>query len=203
MNQFGIDPADIDLILLTHLHADHFGGIPFFLLDAQLLRKRTHTLLLAGPPGMRARVTDAMEIMFPDSSRIVWTYSLEMVELAPGRPRALGGITVTPYVVDHPCGDPPFAPRIECDGRIIAYSGDTVWTDSLVPAGRGADLFIAEAYTFAKKTRLHMDFETLNAHLGAIAAKHVILTHLGADMLARSTGLPFECAADGKTVQIP
>ena len=202
MNQFGVDPAAIDMILLTHLHADHFGGLPFFLLDAQLLRKRTHPLLIAGPPGMHTRVTQAMEIMFPDSSRIAWRYPLEMVELAPGRPRTLGGITVTPYVVEHPCGDPPFALRIECDGRVIAYSGDTVWTDSLIAAGQRADLFIVEAYTYAKKTRLHMDFETLNAHLGAIAAKHVILTHLNADMLTRAAGLPFECAVDGKTVEI-
>ena len=202
MNRFGVDPAEIDLILLSHLHGDHFGGLPFFLLDAQILRKRTRPLVIAGPPGLRKRLTDAMEVLFPDSSRIQSGFPRELIELRPERPQALGGITVTPYVVEHPSGDPPFALRIECGGKIITYSGDTGWTDALVEAARGADLFIVEAYLFDKKTRLHMDLETLTAHLGDLSARRVILTHLGADMLARASGLPYQCAEDGATVVV-
>ncbi len=202
MNRFGVDPAEIDLILLSHLHGDHFGGLPFFLLDAQILRKRTRPLVIAGPPGLRKRLTDAMEVLFPDSSRIRSSFPRELIELRPERPRALDGITVTPYVVEHPSGDPPFALRIECGGKIITYSGDTGWTDALVEAARGADLFIVEAYLFNKKTSLHMDLETLTAHLGDLSARRVILTHLGADMLARASGLPYQCAEDGATVVV-
>ncbi len=202
MNRFGVDPGEIDMILLTHLHGDHFGGLPFFILDAQLRRKRTRPLLIAGPPGMRKRTTDAMEIMFPDSSRMPWTFSLEMTELEPHHPRTLGRITVTPYVVEHPCGDPPFALRIDCDGKIIAYSGDSVWVDALTQVAAGADLFIAEAYTFDRKTGPHMDLKTLAFHLGELSAKRMILTHMGPEMIARSADLPYECAADGKIVEI-
>ncbi len=202
MNRFGVDPAEIDLILLSHLHGDHFGGLPFFLLDAQILRKRTRPLVIAGPPGLRKRLTDAMEVLFPDSSRIRSSFPRELIELRPERPRALDGITVTPYVVEHPSGDPPFALRIECGGKIITYSGDTGWTDALVEAARGADLFIVEAYLFDKKTSLHMDLKTLTAHLGDLSARRVILTHLGADMLARASGLPYQCAEDGATVVV-
>src|SRR5207302_8674683 len=56
MNRFGVDPAEIDLILLSHLHGDHYGGLPFFLLDAQILRRRTRPLVIAGPPGLRKRL---------------------------------------------------------------------------------------------------------------------------------------------------
>jgi len=202
MNRFGVDPAEIDLILLSHLHGDHYGGLPFFLLDAQILRRRTRPLVIAGPPGLRKRLTDAMEVLFPDSSRTRSSFPLELIELRPERPQALDGITVTPYVVEHPSGDPPFALRIECGGKIITYSGDTGWTDALVEAARGADLFIVEAYLFDKKTRLHMDLETLTAHLGDLSARRVILTHLGADMLARASGLPYQCAEDGATVVV-
>jgi ribonuclease BN (tRNA processing enzyme) len=202
MNRFGADPAEIDTILLTHLHADHFGGLPFFLLDAQFHRKRTRPLLIAGPPGMRKRTTDAMEIMFPDSSRIPWTFPLEMIELEPERPRTFGQIMVTPYVVEHPSGAPPFALRIRCDGRIIAYSGDSIWVDTLTQAAAAADLFIVEAYSVDKRTGPHMDLKTLASHLGEISAKRIILTHMGPEMIARSADLPYECAVDGKTIEI-
>jgi ribonuclease BN (tRNA processing enzyme) len=167
-----------------------------------MLRKRTRPLLIAGPPGMRKRTLDAMEILFPGSSRIPWIFPLEMIELEPDHPRTLGRITVTPYLVEHPCGDPPLALRIECDGRVIAYSGDTIWVDALIQAAAGADLFIVEAYTYDKKTKLHMDLKTLVSHLGEIAAKRTILTHLSAEMIARAADLPYECAADGKIVEI-
>ncbi len=202
LKRFGVDPAEIDMILLTHLHGDHFGGLPFVILDQEFLVKRSRPLVVAGPPGTTRRVTDAMEIMFPESTRVPLAFPLEMLEMEPGRPRRLGAVTVTPYLVEHPSGNPPLALRIECDGRIIAYSGDTVWTDSLIDAARDADLFIAEAYTFERKTKLHMDFKTLAAHLGEISAKRVILTHLSGDMLARSGSLPFESAEDGKVVDV-
>jgi ribonuclease BN (tRNA processing enzyme) len=202
MKHFGVDPAEIDMILLTHLHGDHFGGLPFVIIDQDVIAKRTRPLVIAGPAGMTQRVTDAMEIMFPQSSRAHRGFPLELVELEPEHPRPLGGLTVTPYVVQHPCGGPPLALRIECDGRVIAYSGDTAWTDSLIRAARGADLFIAEAYTSAPKARIHLDLATLVSHLGEISATRLILTHLSAEMLARRSSIPYECAEDGMSVEL-
>jgi ribonuclease BN (tRNA processing enzyme) len=145
----------------------------------------------------------AMEAMFPESSRVRLPYPLEIVELAAEEPRPLGAITVTPYIVEHPTtGAPPLALRIECDGRIIAYSGDTVWTESLHRAARDADLFVVEAYLFDRKTRLHMDYQTLATHLPDVTAKRVVLTHLGADMLTRAPTLPYESAEDGKVIEV-
>ncbi len=35
----GFDPNEIDTILITHIHGDHFGGVPYFMLDAQFFSK--------------------------------------------------------------------------------------------------------------------------------------------------------------------
>src|SRR5262245_35726680 len=55
MKRCGTRPVDIQHILISHLHGDHFGGLPFFLLDAQFSKRET-PLLIAGPPGTQARV---------------------------------------------------------------------------------------------------------------------------------------------------
>ena len=112
MRRFGIDPNSIDMMLLSHLHGDHFGGLPFFLLDAQLISKRTRPLLIAGPPGTPQRCTQAMEVLFPGSSQVQQRFDVRFLELAPEHPAALGDVTVTPYVVQHASGAPPFALRI-------------------------------------------------------------------------------------------
>ncbi len=84
MRRFGTNPNAIDLILPTHLHGDHFGGIPFFVLDAQLISKRTNPLLIAGPPFTRERITAAMEVFFPGSSQGCrdWTWWINRPALA-------------------------------------------------------------------------------------------------------------------------
>lgn len=203
IRRFGIDPNAIHTIILSHLHGDHFGGLPFFILDGQFYSRRTAPLAIVGPPGTRARVTDAMEIFFPGSVEAKRKFALEFHEIDEGAAHAINGATITPFRVAHECGAPPFALRIECAGRTIAYSGDTEWTENLVAAARGADLFIAEALTFERKIRFHLDFATLKANLARIGAKRVILTHMGPDMLDHANCCTDEeLASDGATIEI-
>ena len=194
-------PNDIDVALITHLHGDHFGGIPFFILDGQFSR-RSRRLLIAGPPGLTERVIQAMEVFFPGSSRAQRKFETEFLELAEGVPATVGPLRVTPYEVVHACGAPPYALRIELDGRTIVYSGDTEWTDRLIPAAAGADLFISEAYFYDKRVRFHLDYVTLAEHRTQLGCKRLIVTHMGPDMLARVAELPVEAAYDGLEVSL-
>ena len=202
LRRYRVAPNGIDMILLSHLHGDHFGGIPFFVLDAQLISKRSRPLVIAGPPGTQRRVEMAMEIFFPGSSQVQRKFSLDLREFAFDRPQTLGEVIVTPYRVQHPSGDPSLALRIECNGKIITYTGDTEWTETLVPAARGADLLIAEAYFFEKKVKFHLDFHTLMAHLDELRPKRLIVTHMSEDMLARLEQIPCECAEDGRIIEV-
>jgi ribonuclease BN (tRNA processing enzyme) len=202
MRRFGVDPNAIDLILLTHLHGDHFGGIPFFVLDAQLISKRTRPLVIAGPSGTKQRIAAAMEVFFPGSSQVQQRFPLEICELAFEHPSTLGEVTVTPYGVQHPSGDPSLALRIVCAGKIITYTGDTAWTETLIPASRGADLLIAEAYYFEKNVKFHLDFRSLMAHLDELEPKRVVVTHMSEDMLEKLGTLSCEWAEDGKLIEV-
>lgn len=202
MRRFDVEPNAIDMILLTHLHGDHFGGIPFFLLDAQLISKRSRSLIIAGPAGTKKRVAEAMEVMFPGSSSVGQKFQVEYQELELEQPHECGEIMVTPYLVQHPSGAPPLALRIACEGRIITYLGDTEWTETLIPAGRDADLLIAESYFFEKKVRFHLDYQTLMAHLNELRPKRVIVTHMSSDMLSRLDSLGCEYTEDGKIIEI-
>ncbi|MBA2403045.1 MAG: MBL fold metallo-hydrolase [Bradyrhizobium sp.] len=193
---------NIDLILITHFHGDHFGGLPFFLLDAQFTR-RTRPLVIAGPQGIETRLAQVMEALFEHSSKTKPRFDLSVVALNPEESRTFGAVKVTPYPVVHgESGGPFLAYRIEAEGRVICYSADTEWTETLIPAAREADLFIAEAYYYDKIVKNHLSLTTLEAHLPAINARRLILTHMSDDMLGRLGSLAHTTANDGMVVEL-
>jgi len=202
LKRLGIVREAIDLVLITHFHGDHFAGLPFLLLDAQVTR-RARPLVVAGPVGIEAKLKAAMEVMFENSSRTQQRFELSVVELTPEESRTFGTVTVTPYPVVHgESGGPFLAYRIEAEQRTICYSADTEWTETLVPAARNADLFVAEAYYYDRVVKNHLSLKTLEAHLGKINARKLVLTHMSDDMLGRVDTLPYLAAKDGMVVEL-
>jgi ribonuclease BN (tRNA processing enzyme) len=202
LKRLGIARDAIDLVLITHFHGDHFGGLPFLRLDAQFTR-RSRPLVIAGPQGIEAKLANLMEALFEHSSKTKARFDLSVVALEPEQSRTFGEVKVTPYPVVHgESGGPFLAYRIEAEGRVIAYSADTEWTDTLIPAARDADLFIAEAYYYDKIVKNHLSLKTLEAHLPDINAKQLVLTHMSEDMLARLGELPYLAAHDGMAIEL-
>ena len=202
LKRLGIARDEIDLILITHFHGDHFGGLPFLLLDAQFTR-RTRPLVIAGPAGIEAKLANLMEALFEHSSTTTQRFDLSVIALEPEQSRIFGEVKVTPFPVIHGASGGPFlAYRIEAEGRVVAYSADTEWTETLVPAARGADLFVAEAYYYDKIVKNHLSLKTLEAHLPEINAKRLVLTHMSNDMLGRLGNLPYTAAHDGMVVEL-
>jgi ribonuclease BN (tRNA processing enzyme) len=189
-----LDLIRIDGIVLSHLHGDHFGGLPFLLLDYQFLARRARPLLIAGPPGTRARLEAAMEVLFPKSSGTKWRFPWSVQEIAVGVASDVLGHTLLTAEVIHQSGAPSTALRLSDGAKTFAYSGDTEWTDALLPIAAGADLFICECYAYAGKMTGHLSWEILKPKIPALGAKRLMVTHMNPTVLAkldelRSTGV--------------
>jgi ribonuclease BN (tRNA processing enzyme) len=181
----GVDPNAIDGIILSHLHGDHFGGIPFFLLDAQYVSRRQRPLLIAGPPGTRARVPQLLEVMFAGLTGTKWRFPWDVVDIEVGRPSDVLGFGVTSAEVIHFSGAPSTALRVTGGNKTLAYSGDTQWTDALLPIANGADLFIVECCEYERELSGHMNWKTVRERMADLAARRVMVTHMNASVLGR------------------
>ena len=202
MRRFGVDPNTIESVLISHLHGDHFGGLPFLLLDAQFVSRRTTPLTIAGPPTLSARLQALQETMFPGSTESDLGFQLNIIELEPQVTAQVNGVSVTPYPVRHPSGAPSYALRCQVEHQILCYSGDTEWVPVLIEGARRADVFIAECYTFDRKVPFHTSWVSLREHLQKIGAKRVLLTHMSTDMLEQVSIERAEMARDGIILEI-
>jgi ribonuclease BN (tRNA processing enzyme) len=205
LNQQRQDPNQIGLVLVSHLHGDHFGGLPFLILDGQFTH-RTRPLHIAGPAGVGQRVQAAMEVMFPGSTRVHRRYRVYFHELTDRRPLRFDleptELVVIPFEVVHASGAPALALRVAWQGHTIAYTGDTEWTEALVELAHGADLLIAEGYTDQRKIRFHLDLATLQQHAGRLGARRIVLTYMSPELLARADEVGWETARDGMTLEL-
>ena len=193
LSRLGIDPNGITTIFISHLHGDHFGGLPFLLLDAQFLARRERPLLIAGPPGTRLRLDELLEVFFPLSSLNKWRFPWKVVELEAGSSSEFLGHSVSTVEVVHFSGAPSTALRISDGEKVFAYSGDTEWVDALPSISAAADLFIVECYKYSGHPSGHLTWQVLKSHLKDLRARRIMLTHMNPTMLERLE----EIRADG------
>ena len=86
--------VQVDAIYVTHLHADHYLGIPG-LLKTYDLNDRERPLRIVGPPGL-IELFKALRRIF---GRI--GYPVELVDLGPDEPVRHEGFEVRPFEVEH------------------------------------------------------------------------------------------------------
>jgi len=192
--QQDLAPESIDAIVLTHLHGDHFGGLPFLLLYLQFEARRARSLTILGPPETAARVEALTRAMF--GAWPEWRFPLRFETLTPGTTAPLAGLAVEAFPVVHGSADAR-ALRLRDGDSVFAYSGDTAWTDVLVEVARGADLFVMECYAPAPGCPTHTDWQTLAPHLADLDARRVALTHLNQSMLDHPDPPGIEVLRDG------
>src|SRR5271165_5218351 len=201
----GFCTDDIAAVIVSHLHGDHFGGIPFLLLECQFARHRKKPLIFAGPPGFRVRLEMAMEIFYAGSTAMEWAFPWQVIEIEPGQPALIAGLEVVTSEVIHPSGAPATSVSINDGEKTFAYSGDTAWTENLVNIASGADIFVVECSSPDRPIPNHIDWPTLRAKLPSLRSKRTLVTHLGDASLAlqramESAGLTV--AHDGLIVDV-
>lgn len=199
----GYDPAAIDFVLLSHLHGDHFGGVPFLLMEYLYEHPRTRPLTVYGPPGTRQRVTALFSALYEHSARQTLPFPLDLVEVVPGNAFAAGDVRVLPFAVPHASEMVCLGYRVEAAGRSVLYSGDSGWTDAFLTHARGVDLFLCECSTFeARMPDFHLSYREIAARARDLGCRRLVLSHLGSEALARQAEISLECARDGMTIDL-
>lgn len=201
LKRAGVAPNSVTHVAVSHLHGDHFGGLPFLVLDGQFSRRET-PLTVLGPVGTSERLKAAMDTMFPGSTGVARKFETRVEEVRAGTEfNGPAGAKLTFVQVDHASGAEAHAIRLGWHGTVIAYSGDTAWTAGLADVSRGADLFICEAYLQERKVPYHLSYGELLEHRHELQCGRILLTHMTTEMI-NAEGVEFERAFDGLVIEL-
>lgn len=202
MKRFGHDPARLDFVVLSHLHGDHFGGVPFLFMDYRYESRRTRPFTVYGPPETTRRVDRLFEALYDRTATEPSPFPLTFRELLPLTPISIGDVTITPVPVRHAEGMVCYALRITAGGKSMLYSGDAAWDDSFIELSRDVDLFICECTYFETRLDIHVSYPELATKAAQLGCRRLLLSHLGSEPLRRRAEITLECAEDGMVLDL-
>jgi ribonuclease BN (tRNA processing enzyme) len=199
LKKHGIEPADLDFILISHLHGDHFGGLPFILLD--FLRKpRAKDITIIGPKGIEEKTLALLAILYPSLQNHLDVRFLKFEVYQSDQKNHYPQFILETFKVVHSEPSLPHGLKLFIDDKIIAFSGDTEWTNQLIPLALDADLFICECNWFHFEGVGHLNYQTIQQNINQLRTKRILLTHLSEDGLKNRNEIELPIATDGLIV---
>jgi ribonuclease BN (tRNA processing enzyme) len=202
LKRLRLDPGRIDFVCLSHLHGDHFGGVPFLFMDFLYESHRRRPFTIYGPPDTERRVQALFGALYQRQAGEALPYAVSFVELPSPGTTVVQGVALEAFAVPHVSELVCYGFRIRVGGRTIVYSGDTGWTDVLAARAKDADLFICECSTFETQLDIHVSYPEIAARAATLGCRRLLLSHLGAEPLRRRDEITLEVAEDGMVISL-
>lgn len=173
-----VDPAEVDAVMLSHLHADHCLDLcGYYVFRKYLPAGALPRIPVYGPADTADRLARAYDLDVAPGM----TEQFDFVAWPTGRAIELGPFTITTSLMAHPVE--AYGLRIEHDGHAIVYSGDTGPTDALVELAHGADALLCEA-SFVESgdnpPGIHLTGAQAGEHAARAGVDRLLVTHIPA-----------------------
>ena len=199
----GIATDSFDFLLISHLHGDHYAGLPFLILECMWERKRKKVLTVVGPPKLEERTWRLMRTMFPRFKLEEVKHKFKFIAVEGGFSARMGKFKVRAIRSQHTTPDIALSFRVDAGGKSIVFSGDTGWNDELVKLTDGVDLFLCECTYFeSAQLTFHMNYPQLAANRDKFKVRRMVLTHLGREVLSRENEVAIEMGFDGMKIEV-
>jgi len=168
----GVDMRKLDHLFFTHTHNDHVNDLSAIIWGNQLPGFRDHPLFLYGPTGFEHWTHVLIEEIL---SKEFLKFPIKVSEVT-NKTFTVDNLKITTKELNH---FKNIAYRIEHDGKVIVYTGDTEYTDDLIEICKDADLVIMECGQVETDERVvHMTPGACAKVASQANAKKIVLVHL-------------------------
>lgn len=204
--QHYVSPADVDAIVISHLHADHCIDLTAYVValryggEGFAMRGPEARIPLVGVPGTR----DRLEAAYDPLARKLGLHELFSFQTPVAG--ELGPFRLSYAPMNHPT--PTNGVRVEWQDRSLVYSADTGESPELIELAEGADVFLCEASVGPDEELipdLHLTGRMAGEHADKAGVERLLVTHVppwnskqdAADEAAEAFHGPVEIAEPG------
>ena len=196
------DLGSIDGILITHFHGDHYGGLPFYLLDRNFIEDKSRSIQIWAPQGAMSMIRDLSENLYPGlGEKLVSQEGLMISEYRSEAGFDFLELEVMPIPVVHAPESIPHGFRISDGDKTIAFSGDTQWNDNILRLASGTDLMVLECNNFESIKPGHVTYSQIKENRDQIVTRNLVLNHFGPEMLENEEKVEEMMANDGGVIE--
>lgn len=201
MKQLSLTVADIQAIIITHFHGDHYGGLPFLIISAYFEHQVRFPLHFFGPRGLKEQVYKLQEAVYPGTAKLLDELEVHFHEYLEEAWIGAIDLQVRAIPVVHAPPSLPHGIQLKIGEKLLGYSGDTEWTDNLIALADQTDLFICECNNWKHLGAGHLAYTTIQEKQSLLNTKRLVLTHMGAEML-KQTPTDIHLLSDGEVVEV-
>ena len=199
MKQEEYSALDIDVIIITHFHGDHYGGIPFQIISNKFEHSRTKSLTIFGPQGLKKKLIALQEAMYPGTEELLEEKHISIIEIEANKWIENSALSVMYIPVKHSPPSNPHGIKLKISGKIFAFSGDTEWTEALLTLAKDSDIFICECNNLKDDSPGHLSYRTIVTFAKKLETKRLLLSHMGTEVI-HAPKLHFERLSDGMEI---
>ncbi len=168
-------PEDLDALIITHLHPDHFLDIYPYRYFLEFCAQGKLPLAVYAPSG----AYEYIQRLFnePDPAKFSKIFSFK--DLGGASPIRIGDIELISHEVSHL--KPTFGIEARAQGKSLFYTSDTAYDERLKKIAARVDLLLAEATLTADqagKPVAHMTTTEVGKLAAEANVEHLVLTHL-------------------------
>ncbi len=142
------DKDFLDAVFVSHFHADHVAGLPMLLMRMRQ-DKRTNPLTLIGPDGFEDSFKKLYRLVYRGFLEVSG-FEIDYKEAKEGDAFSVGDLKLSFAAAAHLVNTPYFVPtlaiRIDCAGKSLCYSSDTVYTERITKLSKGCDILVHDAF---------------------------------------------------------
>jgi ribonuclease BN (tRNA processing enzyme) len=197
----GVNPNDLEAVLISHHHGDHFYGLPMLMLWWKWMG-RTKPITIVGPTGTERITRDIAANTYPWLFEIA--YPVTWLEVEPGETHGVAGISFTTHEMIH---DETLSMCLgfgmEVNGRKIGYTGDTVFCPSVEALCAWSDVLLADCSS-VEANHVHMSLLNDIPRVRTLMRpeSHLVLTHIDPRVAAEGNMPGVSIAEDDRELHL-
>lgn len=179
LKQFGENVLNINTVLITHLHGDHYFDLPFFMLEKYFYKVTDKTIIYA-PIGTLKKVKKLFELAFPgEYKKIMNNIDIEFIEFKELKNEKLDNdIYVDSVLVDHGRCKPAYGYLLKENSRNVGFSGDSKMCEAIDYIVQNSIVSVLDMSFVENINHAHMGLHDIERICDKYKEKTIITTHM-------------------------